>query len=104
MKGRFSYLMSPDSTNVAIPGGMSHYPARCCYTMLVGESEIYDVIVLEWPPISFGTTFELAKRLRQRFPNAYIIILDIWALVQNNHIPTGQILQVWLKDKSILDQ
>ena len=96
MKERFSYLMSPDSTNVAIPGGQSPYPARCCYTM-VGESEIYDVIVLEWTPIFFDTTIELAKRLRQRFPNAYIIILDLWCLIQYKHIPTEKSLQGWLK-------
>jgi hypothetical protein len=74
MKERFSYLMSPDSTNVEIPDGMSPYPARCCYTM-VGKSEIYDVIVLEWMPVYFETTFEFAKRLHKRFPNA---TLSFW--------------------------
>ena len=86
---------------MAIPGGQSPYPARCCYTM-VGESEIYDVIVLEWTPIFFETTIELAKRLRQRFPNAYIIILDLWALIQYKHIPTKQSLQVWLKGENMI--
>ena len=103
MKERFSYLMSPDSTNVAIPGGQSPYPARCCYTM-VGESEIYDVIVLEWSAVFFKTTIELAKRLRQRFPNAYIIILDLWCLIEYKHIPTGQSLEVWLKGENMISQ
>ena len=101
MNERFSYLMSPNSTNVAIPGGQSPYPARCCYTM-VGESEIYDVIVLEWSPMFFETTIELAKRLRQRFPNAYIIVLEMWALILYNYIPTGQSLDVWLTDKNMI--
>lgn len=82
------------------PGGTvsSSYASQCCYSMMGRDDDkkIYDVIILEFSPEFFDATLQLAKRLRQRFPKAYIIILEAWALSLYYHIPTGQSILEWV--------
>jgi hypothetical protein len=41
------------------------------------SDQSFDVIVLEFHDKYFFATIQLAKRLRQRFPNALILVLDV---------------------------
>jgi len=70
-----------NGTNLAIRASTADYPAMCTYSMV--NDNIYDVIVIEYLPQSYHLTkealVELGKRLRQRFPEALIIYVDIWS-------------------------
>mmetsp|Transcript_32691 Transcript_32691/g.47989 ORF Transcript_32691/g.47989 Transcript_32691/m.47989 type:complete len:455 (+) Transcript_32691:66-1430(+) len=73
----YPYLLSPHVLNLGIPGNGPRYPYFCTRSM-VGD-DLYDVIVLEFP---FGREPEvqakLARRLRQRFPDAVLILTRYW--------------------------
>lgn len=70
-----------NGTNLAIRASTADYPALCAYSML--QEEVYDVIIIEYLPQSYSHTreslTELGKRVRQRFPDALIIYVDIWS-------------------------
>ena len=75
-KDAFIWQLSPNAANFAIRASGSEYPARCLSSM-IGD-QVFDVIVLEFTMRTEHSTFELAQRLRQRFPDAVIISLRNW--------------------------
>lgn len=59
-------------------------PTLCsvCTQSIVGNDQIYDVIVLEFDYSSIEKTaalFLLAQRLRQRFPSALLVFVNLWS-------------------------
>eukprot|EP00591_Stephanopyxis_turris_P006505 CAMPEP_0195507032 /NCGR_PEP_ID=MMETSP0794_2-20130614/558_1 /TAXON_ID=515487 /ORGANISM="Stephanopyxis turris, Strain CCMP 815" /LENGTH=425 /DNA_ID=CAMNT_0040633565 /DNA_START=40 /DNA_END=1317 /DNA_ORIENTATION=+ len=77
----YPYLLSPDVKNLAIRGAGPQYPSLCTESM-VGD-ELYDVIVLEYPHgETLGELSVLARRLRQRFPDAIMIFTQYWYPLQ----------------------
>mmetsp|Transcript_21749 Transcript_21749/g.31228 ORF Transcript_21749/g.31228 Transcript_21749/m.31228 type:complete len:434 (+) Transcript_21749:18-1319(+) len=93
--GAYPYLLSNEVDNYAFFSAGPNYPSVCTES-LIGDDHLYDVIVLEyWLKAREGLP-ELARRLRQRFPQAVIIMLKIWGpyhgrrvLVDNNGTATG---------------
>lgn len=75
----YPYLLSPNVTNVAMRASDSTYPSMCTQSMV--KDSIYDVIIIEYDRRKFSTLLQLAKRLRQRFPDATIVLTKMWALV-----------------------
>merc|ERR1719410_2115303 len=72
----YPYQLSPNVSNLAIRACGSNYPSICTQSM-VGNDNIYDVIILEYLNSEDGIDV-LVKRLRQRFPDAVIIMLLLW--------------------------
>jgi hypothetical protein len=86
----FSALLG--AKNLAIRASGPEFPAVCTYSM-IGE-EIYDVFVIEYMLNFVSPALDvLAKRLRERFPDATIIFLNIWAPRQYSHTPTQETLK-----------
>jgi hypothetical protein len=73
---RLSDLDKERGRNYAIRANGPAYPALCLSTML-GEEE-FDVIILEFLMRSDQGLLDLAQRLRQRFPNAIIVMTSLW--------------------------
>jgi len=74
----YPYLLSSSVKNYASYAAGPNYAAVCAYSM-VGEDETFDVIILEfWLKASEGL-FELATRLRRRFPRAIIVFAKVWS-------------------------
>jgi hypothetical protein len=69
-------LLSHNSTNLAIPAGDMDYPSLCVSTMIGDEA--FDAIVLKSKSYRelFPFLRRLLIRLRNRFPNAPIIVLQ----------------------------
>jgi hypothetical protein len=84
--------------NLAIRASGPEYPAVCTYSM-VGD-EIYDVIVMEYMLdfVSDALTV-LAQRLRNRFPDAILIFLNVWAPRQYTYAPTNETLNTIVHHK-----
>lgn len=70
-------LLSPDGVNLAMKGSDPSYPAMCTQTM-IGDDKIYDVIIIEYDVRFESGLRSLCKRLRRRFPEATIIVTQIW--------------------------
>lgn len=98
----YPYLLSEDVHNAAIHLGGPALGAVCTQSM-TGEGT-YDVIVLDFvEKIGQGLRI-LAKRLRQRFPNALMIIVKRWSPAHIAHFPSNgtQLNAVsWLREHSI---
>eukprot|EP00548_Thalassiothrix_antarctica_P009101 CAMPEP_0194159718 /NCGR_PEP_ID=MMETSP0152-20130528/77993_1 /TAXON_ID=1049557 /ORGANISM="Thalassiothrix antarctica, Strain L6-D1" /LENGTH=465 /DNA_ID=CAMNT_0038869333 /DNA_START=563 /DNA_END=1960 /DNA_ORIENTATION=+ len=92
-----------NSRNEAIRASDSNYPAMCTYSM-VGEHDIVDVITIEYMPMSFWGTrdsiLQLGRRLRQRFPDATIIFLNVWTPHQFFHKETNTGLRQFVIDNT----
>lgn len=73
----FPYLLSPNVKNLALRACGPNYPSVCTQSM-VGNEDIYDVVVLEYMTGSQDGLYPLARRVRQRFPNAVIIFICLW--------------------------
>ena len=96
------YLLSEDVHNAALHVGGPALGAVCTQSM-TGEG-IYDVIVLDFPNRLRQGFRVLAKRLRQRFPNALIIIVKRWSPAHIVHSPlNGTRVDAisWIKDRDI---
>lgn len=67
--------------------------ASLCTQSIVGEN-VYDVIILEfsWYTEEFSSLSLLANRLRQRFPNARIIFVQLWSPSQTSYIQDGRLV------------
>ena len=94
----FPFLLSPHTTNLAIPGSTPTFPCKCAESMIrdVGkEDEAFDVIILEFDRPFFLETVWLVHRLRQRYPKAHIIILELWLLSYIFNIRSDQYLNQW---------
>jgi len=72
----YPWLLSPNATNFAIRAGGPAYAATCTST-IVGE-EPFDVIVVEHYVRAHEGLPTLARRLRERFPDALLIFLVNW--------------------------
>lgn len=74
----YAWKLSPSVHNAAqIAGGPTL--ASLCTQSIVGEN-IYDVVVLEFSPVDEFTSLSLlAHRLRQRFPRAVLLFVEIWS-------------------------
>ena len=85
--------------NLAIRASGPEYPALCTYS-LVGDDEIYDVVVIEYMLDWVSEALDiLAERLRKRFPDAIFIFLDVWAPRQYYHKPTQKTLNTLVHEK-----
>ena len=72
----YPYQLSPNVTNLAIRASGPNYPSICLQSM-IGDA-IYDVIVLEFLMGCGEGLDKLSMRLRQRFPEAIIILNIMW--------------------------
>lgn len=82
----YPYALNANATNLAIRAAGPEYPALCTYTML-GETTMADVILIEFSVKTNDSLWRLARRLRQRFPDATIIFLHLWMPFQYYHEP-----------------
>ena len=73
-------LSKEHGVNYAIRSSGPNYPKSCLFTMM-GDEE-YDVIILEYFMHAREGLKSLANRVRNRFPDAIIIILRLWYPVQ----------------------
>jgi len=72
------YLLSNEVDNYALFAAGPNYPSVCTQS-IVGNDDVYDVILLEyWLKASQGLP-QLALRLRERYPSAMIFFIKIWA-------------------------
>ena len=71
---------------------ITDFPALCAFSM-VGNTNIYDVIIFEYYLKSSNKLDRLAMRLRQRFPRATIIFVLVRHPYQFVHKPTQQSLR-----------
>jgi len=72
----YVWRLSPTAGNHGIRSSGPNYPAACTYSML-GDEE-YDVIIMEFFTVANTGMMELAQRLRERFPDALLVILRLW--------------------------
>lgn len=93
----YPFLLSKKAVNLAIPAGSPYYPLKCAFSMMEEHEngDAFDVIVLEYNNIFSGSAYELAKRLRHRYPNALILFLDMWLMIMYEHIPSGKNMASW---------
>jgi len=71
----YPYQLSPYTHNAATRQGGFTLAAAC--TQSIVREDIYDAIILEFMTWDQALTI-LAQRLRQRFPNAALILLRLW--------------------------
>jgi hypothetical protein len=50
-----------------------------CTQSIVGDSNIYDVITLEYQDVDASSLSLLTQRLRERFPRAILILVQLWS-------------------------
>jgi hypothetical protein len=83
--------------NYGIRATGPNYPAACISTM-IGDAEDYDVIILEYFMRGPEGVLTLAKRLRERFPDAIIIMTRLWGpyQIQNKHVHEN--ISAWATD------
>jgi hypothetical protein len=74
---------SERSKNFGMRATGPNYPASCLYSM-IGDEE-FDVIILEYFMRSREGLGTLALRVRERFPNAIIIMTKLWGPYQFGH-------------------
>mmetsp|Transcript_2258 Transcript_2258/g.2903 ORF Transcript_2258/g.2903 Transcript_2258/m.2903 type:complete len:414 (-) Transcript_2258:67-1308(-) len=65
--------------NLAIRATGSDYPSHCAESML-GQHNVYDVILLEFTLNGTEGLTLLLQRLRKRFPEAILIYIDVYSL------------------------
>ena len=74
----FQLSLDPTKTaNHAIRAGMPDYPAACLHSIM-GDKAEYDVIILEYFMVMGDDVLTLSKRLKERFPDAVVILLKDW--------------------------
>ena len=98
-RGKDAYVkkLSIDKgTNYGIRSSGPNYPAACTKS-IVGDEE-FDVIVLEFFTVANTGGMELATRLRERFPDAIIVIARLWdpPMLENKD---GEGLRSWAEKK-----
>ena len=125
----YPFLLSPHATNLAIPGSTPTFPCMCAESMIKeaataaassasgGAAEsteqqqhvdtkdnnnndiAFDVIVVEFDRPFFDETAWLVHRLRERYPDAHIIVMEFWLLSYTYHKPTGRYLPKWAQEE-----
>jgi hypothetical protein len=83
----FPYLLSDEVDNFAMFAGGPSYPAVCTET-IVGDDHIYDVLLFDYWLKAHQGLPELARRLRQRFPNALMFFYKTWGPVHARRRPS----------------
>lgn len=98
----FPHLLSPIANNLAMRAQGPRFPSVCTQT-LVGNEAKYDLITLEFNKRAEEGLELLVKRLRQRFPDAVIVIVRRWSPLsfQYGHNHTG--LQLYMKENGFSD-
>jgi hypothetical protein len=100
----FPHLVAPSNGfNLGIPGGTAHYPSMCTYSMThpVENGDAFDVIVLEYD-LDGQFVVQLAQRLRHRYPEAHIVLVDMWKLDGYRTMKeANKTLGQWLVDHGI---
>jgi hypothetical protein len=80
----FPYLLG-DATKVdnyaSVSTGAANYDAVCLES-IVGDENVYDVILLDFSHDVNSNVRKLAQRLRQRYPKAVIIFVKYWRPLQ----------------------
>jgi len=99
----YPYLLSSKATNLALRATGPNYPSICTQTM-VGD-EKYDVIMLEYFERANDGLKPLAERLRKRFPNAIMILVQLWHPKMILYKSNGKIITMleWLKENGFGD-
>jgi hypothetical protein len=64
----------------------------------VEKGDSFDVVVLEFDTDGFFVA-HLARRMRERYPHAYIILVEMWKMVFYRNIRDGKPVLQWLQDK-----
>mmetsp|Transcript_15800 Transcript_15800/g.22581 ORF Transcript_15800/g.22581 Transcript_15800/m.22581 type:complete len:457 (-) Transcript_15800:486-1856(-) len=68
--------------NLSMRATGADYPSICLESMIPdAETKEYDVILLEFNKASSNGFHLLIKRLRERFPDAVIILVHLWGLI-----------------------
>ena len=94
----FPSLLSRNNTkNLAMKASGPHYSALCTQTM-VGV-ELYDVILFEYNLMADDYIIILARRLRERFPQATMIFMLIWLPFQFLHVPSNKAVLPLIREK-----
>jgi len=75
----YPWLLSSNVTNLAMCASDSSYPSMCTQSMV--QDSTYDVIVIEYDRRRFEFLLNLVRRLRQRFPDATIVLTKMWSLM-----------------------
>jgi hypothetical protein len=91
-------LLSRDGVNLAIKGSDPSYPAMCTQT-LIGDDKIYDVIIIEYDVRFESGLRSLCRRLRQRFPEATIIVTQTWNFSMLYVKYKQKMFLTWLRDE-----
>ncbi len=88
-------------SNYGIRSSGPNYPAACTKSIL-GNDE-FDVLILEFFTVADKGMKELAQRLRERFPEAIIVIARLWdpPMLENIH---GQGLRNWARERGYGDE
>jgi len=92
-------ILSPSATNLALRATGPNYPSICTQSM-VGD-EMYDVITLEYFIRASDGIERLAERLRERFPKAVIVFIQLWnpkmiSYRENIH------MNMWVEEKGLV--
>ena len=95
----YIWQLSPTATNLAMRSQGPDYPAKCLNTV-IGE-DIFDVIVLEFTMRQETSIYLLARRLREHFPDAIIIILRNWAPIMLRQKSTNLALKFYAQKNGI---
>lgn len=81
----YPHLLSPKAKNYAIRASSPNYPRACVQSMIensfdrkYSDSIVFDVIVLDYFIRGHTGLIPLVQRLRERYPDAVIIILREW--------------------------
>jgi hypothetical protein len=86
-KGResYPYLITPFPNhvdNLGMPATAADHPSLCLESMIPeADTKSYDVILFEYTFNQSDGTRLLLRRLRERYPDALIVFVNIWNLV-----------------------
>mmetsp|Transcript_17397 Transcript_17397/g.25131 ORF Transcript_17397/g.25131 Transcript_17397/m.25131 type:complete len:464 (-) Transcript_17397:67-1458(-) len=98
----YPFKTTASATNLAVPGTGPLFPSMCLQS-LVGDDLRVDYVVLEFFHIVSGgeaKLLDLAIRIRQRFPDAFLIFLIVPLPINFIHLPTAQTLSGRMGDGS----
>lgn len=94
-KQSYIKLLSKDSANFGIRSTGPNYPGACTRSIIGNDQRNFDVIILEFfQGFHFGLE-TLTRRLRERYPDAIIIILNEWHPIYITNARTGENPKQW---------
>jgi len=97
-KEAYPLLLSPNTINLAERASSPSYPALCAQSMLKEQNtdEEVDVFILEYV-LMIENLDLLARRLRTRFPDALIIVVELWNPRRIIRTDTNQHTKLWVE-------